>query len=210
MIIVGAKGFAKELLEVCYELNLLDNLVFFDNVSEDTPIELYNRFPILRSETEVKEHFKKFDTSFALGVGNPVIRKQLCELFESWGGELTSLISPKAHIGHFGITIGPGATILGGATITNEAQIGRGLLMYPNAIITHDCKLGDFVELSPGAILLGNSEIKNNTHIGSNATILPKVKIGNNTIVAAGSVVIANVIDNCMVAGIPAIIKKKL
>jgi sugar O-acyltransferase (sialic acid O-acetyltransferase NeuD family) len=210
MIIVGAKGFAKELLEVSYELNQLDNLVFFDNVSEDAPMELYNNFPILRSETEVKEHFKKFDNSFALGLGNSAIRSQLCELFESWGGELTSLISPNAQIGHFGNTIGPGATILGGATITNGVKIGRGLLMYPNSIVTHDCTLGDFVELSPGATLLGNCEIKNNTHIGSNATILPKVIIGTNTIVAAGSVVTANVIDNCMVAGIPAIIKKKL
>jgi hypothetical protein len=33
MIIVGAGGFAKELLEVCHQLGRTENLVFFDNVS---------------------------------------------------------------------------------------------------------------------------------------------------------------------------------
>jgi sugar O-acyltransferase (sialic acid O-acetyltransferase NeuD family) len=208
MIIVGAKGFAKELLEVCFELDQLDNLVFFDNVSEDAPIALYNRFPILRNETEVKEHFKNFGNAFALGLGNPIIRHQLCSLFESWGGELTSLMSPNANVGHFGVTIGPGATILGGATITNEAQIGKGLLMYPNAIITHDCKLGDFVELSPGATLLGGCRIEHETHVGSNATVLPNLNVGSKSIIAAGAVVTKNVTQGKVIVGVPAKEKK--
>ena len=210
MIIVGANGFAKELLQVCHELNMTGRLAFFDNVSTNLPEKLFGKFPILKCENEVKIHFNDWGKEFALGLGNPISRKKMCDLFESWGGELTSLISPKANIGHFDISIGKGATILQGATITNSVKIGRGLLMYPNSIITHDCKLGDFVELSPGATILGGCEIKNNTHIGSNATILPKVKIGNNAIIAAGSVVRTDVNDNYMVAGIPAIIKKKL
>ena len=54
MIIIGAKGFAKELLEVCHQLGRTDNLVFFDNVSTDLPEQLYGQFPILRDENEVK------------------------------------------------------------------------------------------------------------------------------------------------------------
>lgn len=204
MIIIGAKGFAKELLEVCYELNCLNNLVFFDNISSNLPHLLYNRFPILRNEHQVKEHFKNFDNTFSLGIGNPAIRKQLCELFESWGGQVTSLISPKANIGHFGTTIGPGATILGLATISNEVNIGRGLLMYPNSIITHDCNLGDFVELSPGATVLGNCNLDSLTQIGANATILPKITIGKEVIIGAGSVVTKNVLNFQTVKGIPA------
>jgi hypothetical protein len=59
MIIVGAKGFAKELLEVCHQLGRTEALVFFDNVSTDLPEKLYRQFPILRSEQEVKAHFDK-------------------------------------------------------------------------------------------------------------------------------------------------------
>ncbi len=208
MIIIGAKGFAKELLEVCFELGQLDNLAFFDNITLETPASLYDRFPILRNEAEVKEYFKKFGNTFALGIGNPTIRCQLCSLFETWGGELTSLISPNAKIGHFGVSIGPGATILGGSTITNEVVIGRGLLMYPNSIITHDCIIGDFVELSPGATILGGCRIENETHIGSNATILPNITIGSKSIIAAGAVVTKNVTQGKVIVGVPAKEKK--
>jgi sugar O-acyltransferase (sialic acid O-acetyltransferase NeuD family) len=204
MIIVGAKGFAKELLEVCHQLGRTDELVFFDNVSADLPEKLFGQFPILRSEQEVKAHFDKGDKTFALGLGQPILRKQLSELFESWGGELTSLISPKANIGNFGIEIGEGATILSNATITSLVKIGKGLLMYPNAVITHDCVLGDFVELSPGATLLGNVTVGTTSQIGANATILPGIAVGEGSLVGAGAVVTGNIADGQTVKGIPA------
>ncbi|WNS82273.1 sugar O-acetyltransferase [Domibacillus sp. DTU_2020_1001157_1_SI_ALB_TIR_016] len=40
--------------------------------------------------------------------------------------------------------------------------------------------------------------------IGGNCTILPGVTIGNNVIVAAGAVITKDVLDNCVVAGVPA------
>lgn len=46
--------------------------------------------------------------------------------------------------------------------------------------------------------------------IGGNCTILPGVTIGNNVIVAAGAVVSKDVPDNCVVAGVPAKIIKRL
>ena len=49
MIIVGARGFAKEVLEILYQLNEFENLVFYDDVNNDVPQVLYNEFPILRT-----------------------------------------------------------------------------------------------------------------------------------------------------------------
>jgi sugar O-acyltransferase (sialic acid O-acetyltransferase NeuD family) len=208
MIIVGAKGFAKELLQVCQDLNLTDHLAFFDNVSKDIPEKLYGQFPILRNEQEVLNHFSSHGNHFALGIGVPVNRHNLCALLESWGGMLTSVISPRANIGNYGLSIGIGATILDNTNITSQITIGKGILMYPNAIITHDCFIGDFVELSPGATILGMCTIGNLTHIGANATILPGKKIGCNVVVGAGSVVTKDIPDNCVVAGVPAKIIK--
>ncbi|MBE2246365.1 MAG: NeuD/PglB/VioB family sugar acetyltransferase [Candidatus Competibacteraceae bacterium] len=204
MIIIGAKGFAKELLEVCQQLGHTENLVFFDDVSADLPDKIYGQFPILRSKTEVKEYFKKISNDFALGLGNPLLRKKMCSLFESWGGKLSSVISPHAVIGKFDLQMGPGATILAKATITGTAIVGKGILMYPNAVITHDCTLGDFVELSPGATLLGNCSVGSMTHIGANATILPKLTLGEGVVVGAGAVVTKDVPDNSIVKGVPA------
>ena len=49
MLIVGAKGFAKEVLEVCHQNNELENLVFYDDVNQDIGEQLFNKFPILKS-----------------------------------------------------------------------------------------------------------------------------------------------------------------
>jgi len=204
MLIVGAKGFAKELLEVVFQNQQTKELVFFDNVSTDIPNQLYGEFRIVRSEKEVRHYFENISNKFTLGIGNPILRNQLCRTFESWGGELTSVISSKANIGSFGISIGSGASILDNSNITTDVVIGRGLLMYPNSIITHDCKIGDFVELSPGSTILGHCKIGNNVHIGANATILPNIIIEDNSVVGAGAVVTKNVASNLIVKGIPA------
>jgi len=204
MIIVGAKGFAKELLEVCHQLGRTDDLVFFDNISTDLPEKLFGQFPILRSEAEVKAYFKNISKDFALGLGKPKLREQMCTQFENWGGTLNSVISPQAVIANFGLQIEPGATILSYASISGTATIGKGLLMYTNAIVTHDCFLGDFVELSPGATILGACEIGDSTHVGANATILPNLIVGKDVVVGAGAVVTKNIADNQMVKGVPA------
>ena len=204
MLIIGAKGFAKELLEVCHQLGETDNLVFYDDVSSDLPEKLFGKFYILRSGAAAKSYFKNTDNRFALGLGKPALRKKMAEQFTNWGGELTSLISPKANIGSFDVEIGSGATILAGAQITNGISIGKGLLMYPNAIITHDCKIGDYVELAPGATLLGNCSVKHLTRIGANATILPGVCVSEGCTVGAGAVVTKDVASSKTVKGIPA------
>ena len=204
MIIIGAKGFAKELLEVCHQLGRTENLVFFDNVSNDLPEKLYGQFPILRTEDEIRTHFNTHSNDFALGLGNPKLREQMCLLFESWGGKLRSVISPRASIGNFGVELGEGATVLANATITGSVKTGKGLLMYSNAILTHDNTVGDFVELSPGATVLGNVYIGNNTHIGANATLLPGVRIGNEVRVGAGAVVTQHIENGKTVKGVPA------
>lgn len=204
MLIIGAKGFAKELLDVCHQLGETDNLVFYDDVSSDLPEKLFGKFDILCSGEAARSYFKNTDKRFALGLGNPFLRQKMAEQFTNWGGELTSLISPKANIGSFGVEIACGVTILAGATITNEVKIGKGLLMYPNAIITHDCILGDFIELSPGATILGNCTIQALSQIGANATILSGIRISEQCTVGAGAVVTKDVEANKTVKGIPA------
>ncbi len=53
------------------------------------------------------------------------------------------------------------------------------------------------------------TKIGDNVRIGSNATLLP-VKVGNNCIIGAGAVVTKDIPANCVTAGNPAKIIKKL
>ena len=210
MLIVGAKGFAKEVLEVVHQLNQLKNLVFYDDVNDDIPEKLFGQFPVLRTIEEVLVYFKTIDNQFTIGIGNPILRKKLYDKFTALGGIFTSTISPLASICSFDVQIGIGSNILSGSVFSNGIRVGKGSIVYFNSVITHDCIVGDFVEISPSVNLLGRCEIGSYSQIGSNATVLPDIKIGKNVIIGAGSVVTKNIPDNCLAVGVPAKIIKEL
>jgi sugar O-acyltransferase (sialic acid O-acetyltransferase NeuD family) len=210
MLIVGAKGFAKEILEVCHQQNKTKNLVFFDDVNLDIPDFLYTDFQILKSLNEAQEYFNSVSNLFTIGIGNPLLRYQLYRKFSNIGGKFTSVISPYAHIGHFGNSIDDGCNIMTGSIITNDITINRGVLINLNCTVGHDCVLNEFVELSPGVSISGNCSIGSFSIIGTNATVLPKITIGENVVIGAGAVVTGDIPNNSLAVGIPAKVIKNL
>jgi sugar O-acyltransferase (sialic acid O-acetyltransferase NeuD family) len=204
MLIIGAKAFAKEILEVCHENNDLKNLCFYDDINKGIGDKLYNRFPILRSLEEADYYFKNIDQRFSLGLGRPTLRKKLADQFLNIGGTFTGTISKTANIGNFGTFIADGCNVLSGSIISNDVCIGTGCIIYFNTVITHDCLIGDFVEISPGVNLLGRVSINSYSHIGAGSIILPDIIIGRNVIIGAGSVVTKNIPDNSVAFGSPA------
>jgi len=211
MLIVGASGQAKEVLQIVHQNNELQDLVFYDDVTTDIGDLFFNEFPILHTIQEAKRYFERVDKRFIIGIGNPNLRKLITDKFEAIGGELTSLISNKTDIGTFDISIGVGTNIFNGVIISNSVKIGIASIIHSNSVLCHDSIIGDFVEISPNAVVLGSVKIGSYTHLGASCTILPKVTIGNNVKVGAGAVVTQNVPDNCTVVGVPAkIIKQSL
>jgi sugar O-acyltransferase (sialic acid O-acetyltransferase NeuD family) len=210
MLIVGAKGFAKEVLEVLYQNEYKKDIAFYDDVNSDVNGKLYGKYQILKNEIEAKDFFLKNGPVFTIGIGDPNLRARIYQQFNNIGGELTSTISNNSEIGHYDIKIDIGCNILSGVKISNSVSIGKGCIIYYNSIITHNCVIGDFVEISPSVSILGRVEISSHTHIGANATILPDIKIGKNSVIGAGSVVTKDVPDNVMVIGMPAKVVKSL
>lgn len=210
MLVVGAKGFAKEVLEVLHQKNEVENLVFYDDVNEDIGNTLYGVFPILKNYDEAKNYLNNVDSRFVIGLGNPIHRKKVFQKFITLGGKPTSTIAKSASIGSYDNKIGMGSNIMQKVILTNSIHVGKGVVINQLTSVGHDVVISDFVEISPNVSISGNCFIGEASFLGTSSTILPKIKIGNNVIVAAGSVVTKDVPDNCMVAGSPAMIKKYL
>ncbi|MEO6550167.1 MAG: acetyltransferase [Ferruginibacter sp.] len=209
MLIIGAKGLAKEVLNIFHQNGELKGLCFYDDLSTDAPEELYGEFPVLRNMEQVKKVFEK-DNQFVIGVGNPQLRFTLYNKFKDAGGMLISAISPLASLGHYGTTIGQGTIIMAGTVISNGVIIGRGCLINPNCTISHDTILGDFAEISPGVHITGDCRIGRLTYVGTGAIILPRKVLGDRVIIGAGAVVTKNFGDGLTVAGVPAKLLNKI
>lgn len=210
MLIIGAKGFASEVLEDVYNFKKNDNIAFFDDINLNDPELLFNRFRIIKTIEEASHFLKNNDFIFTIGIGSPILRFKMHQKFTAIGGILKGTTSNRAFVGTFDVAIGEGTNILSNAIISNTVNIGMGCIIYYNVILTHNCIIGHFVELSPNVILLGDVTIGDFTHVGSNTTILPRIKVGKNVIIGAGSVVTKDIPDNCVVVGIPAKIVRNI
>ena len=201
-LVIGAKGHAKEVLEVLYKQNFHHNLAFYDDTSNDLSELFFDEYPIYRSIEEAKQRFEKAE-NFVLGVGNPLLRHQLTQKFRAIGGQLMSVIADNATIGHYEVALASGLNVMSGVLISNSVFVGEGTLLNAGCALHHDVRVGNYCEVAPGARLLGGCSIGNLCSIGANATVLPKVKIGNHVVVGAGAVITKDVKDNCVVVGVP-------
>jgi hypothetical protein len=120
MLIIGAKGFAKEVLEVVNENVMHSEILFYDDVTTDLEDKLFDKFKILKSEKEVLEYFDNKDFNFTIGIGNPFFRKKMYDKFSALGGKVKSTISKNCTLGSFGVIIGEGSNILSGSIFSNN------------------------------------------------------------------------------------------
>jgi sugar O-acyltransferase (sialic acid O-acetyltransferase NeuD family) len=200
MIVAGAKGFAKELLEILYRDLKLIEISFFDNINQGLPQKLYGKYNIIKN---IKELEDSKDSKFCIGVGTPKARYILYDIFAKNNKTVETIISDKATIGSFNTIIGKGCTIMDGVVITNDITIGNCSLINLNCTIGHNSVIGKFCDISPDVNISGHCSIGNYCSIGTGSVIIPNVKIGNNCIIGAGTVVTKNIPDNSVVVGVP-------
>ncbi|WP_110016635.1 acyltransferase [Plasticicumulans acidivorans] len=105
------------------------------------------------------------------------------------------------------LSLGERCSIGGFARIWNYAPISIGDDFLSAGNLTINSGAHDLVTMAPinKPIIIGNG-----VWCGVNVTILGGVSIGDGAVIAAGSVVVADVPAGCLVAGVPAVVKKKI
>jgi sugar O-acyltransferase (sialic acid O-acetyltransferase NeuD family) len=208
MLIIGAGGHAREVLNILSNnLSEAEKLAFYDDTI-NAPRDIYGQFDVLHSIEETRLFFKTSGNRFCLGIGNPLNRFVLVKTMVENGGEFasivdkTALINDRANIKN--------ADIMPLTFIGPDVEIAFGVLINTRVNVHHDVIIGEYTEVSPQAVLLGGCIIGSFTRIGSNAVVLPKLKIGNNVVIGAGAVITKDIPDNSLVMGVPGKIIKEL
>lgn len=130
--------------------------------------------------------------------------------------EINARIEPGAIIREQA-KIGDRAVIMMGAIINIGAVVGEGTMIDMGAILGGRATVGKNCHIGAGCVLAGVIEppsakpviVEDDVMIGANAVVLEGVHIGKGAVVAAGAVVIEDVPENSVVAGMPAKIIKR-
>jgi len=80
---------------------------------------------------------------------------------------------------------------------------GIGVVIHKRAKIGRDCKIGTSVTIGGKSQSVNVPTIGDNCFIATGAKILGDVTVGNNCVIGANCVVVTDIPDNCVVAGIP-------
>jgi len=109
----------------------------------------------------------------------------------------------------YNLTLEEGSGIGRGGVVSamDKLRIGKNTLIAPYCCIyDHDHKFPDMLS----GYVVEKVDIGNNVWIGAHSSILKGVKIGDNSVIGAGSVVTKSIPPNCIAAGVPAKIIKRL
>lgn len=198
LLIMGASGHGKVILELVRKIGTYQDVFFLD---DDESLAKKHKFVIGTSDLPLK--FKR-EADVVVATGDSNVRKRIQEKYEKNEISLVTLIHPEAVLPEETLQIGKGTVIMAGAVIQTGTKIGKGVIVNTSASIDHECKIGNFAHISVGSHLAGNVVIGENTWIGIGAIVNNNVQICDNVVVGAGAVVVEDIVESGTYVGVPA------
>ncbi len=202
---LGAGGHAKVVIEILRSTRDYEVVGLLDPKKNLWNTEVLD-IPVLGDDDLLPALYEKGIRHAFIGlgfVGDTTPRKKLYEKVCNFGFQIVSAIHPKAIISP-SARIGGGITVMASTTINASAILGNNVIVNTGAIIEHDCIIEDHVHIATGAMLASTVFVGEGSHVGLGASIRQCISVGRYSIVGAGAVVINDVPDYVVVAGVPA------
>lgn len=142
--------------------------------------------------------------NFIVAIGNNKIRQNIMERINECGGKTPTLIHPTATISP-SAEIGKGVYIQANAYIWTKVKIDDYCIISPNVVICHHTSIGKACLISNVSGIGASLKIEDRVFVGMGSTIVTGVKvIGQDSIIGAGAVVLKDLDENSVYAGVPA------
>lgn len=206
-LIIGAGTYGEVYLAYLREAGI--EIVGFVDDNPDLQETFVKGMPVLGRITDL-EHLKdelKVEAVYC-PIGKNKLRVKFLEYAKSLGYKTPCFIHSSV-IMHSSVAIGEGVYILLGAKIMPYTVIDDYVMVSMNALIAHHNHLKKGTFISTGVNFGASITAHENAYIGIGATIMTGIhNLGKDCVVGAGAVVIRDVPDNAVVAGVPAKIIK--
>jgi len=144
-----------------------------------------------------------------IGIANPRIKEKVYNEFKDKGVGFPNLISKGTWLSN-NVKLGKGLIIYPNSSIAHESEIKDFVIINYNSSIGHNTFIDDFSTIAPGVHLAGFTYINSGVDFGIGACTRQKIRVGKNSVVGGNAMLIKDVEDNAVVAGVPArVIKYK-
>ena len=209
LVIYGAGGFAREVLELIRDINREQeswSVLGFLSDDRDSWGSIINDLPILGGEPWLDSQAD--GVSVVFGIGSPAAKLQITQRLRSRKLQWPSLIHPNVVISQR-VAVGTGVVITAGNILTTEITLGDFSMVNLACTIGHDCMIGRYTTISPGVNVSGYVHLGDGCDVGTGSAFVQGVAVGEWSIIGAGAVVAKTVPANCTAVGVPARVIKE-
>ena len=196
LILIGAGGYAKSVID-SLKVDKYEMVGFIDDIK----IGSHLGYEILSNDIEKIENKDKY--VYFVSIGDNEKRTYWYNKILEKGLEITNIIDKSAIVSK-NTKMGKGIFIGKLAIVNSDVILGDNIIINTRALLEHGVTVESNSNISTNTVLNGDVKIGRNCFIGSCSVVIGQLSVGNNATVGAGAVVIRDIVENTVVAGIPA------
>lgn len=202
LIIIGAGGFGRELLQWIKDINAAtptweiagfidDDIHALDGVECD--------YAIIGT---LKDWQPKEDEEFALAIADPHVKEKIVVQMKSRGAKFASVIHPTAMLSPFS-HFGEGFIMFPYSKLSCNSAAGDFVTLLSSPI-GHDTCIGDYSTISGNCNIIRNVNIGKHVFLAAGVCVAQDVKVGDEAYLGLGCVVLKDVEPGAKMFGNPA------
>ena len=182
------------------EEHLWDEIFFVDNWKPEDE-EIYGARNLHFGT--VKELFSPDQVEFVIALGEPRDRKLRFEEIRAAGYGFGKVIAPTARVSQ-SATLGEGFVALDGALVEPLSVVGDGVMVGDYAAVGHGSTIGNYCHVGATSNIGGDNIFGDEVFLGLHCATKQGIKIGNYSVIGMGGIVLNDVPENVVMAGVPA------
>lgn len=174
IVIVGAGGFGRALLDAIGEMPALQVLGFLDD--RFAALREVDGVPLLAAAGDFAA-VRESRPAVVLAIGHNPTRERLAGLAHAADLRLQTIVHPRAHVPR-SARLGEGCIVMAGVTLGANVEAGMGCVLNYGAVLDHDVSLQPWSRVGVGACL------------GSAVKLGQRALVHDGTVVPAGQILL--------------------